>query len=211
MKTAIGISIVQMVLSSMFGTYLNSRKRLIDFKIALPVASGGLVGALFSGSVVTSIPSQALEYAFIAFLAFAFIRMVINTKEVRVKPSYASNHIVLFCIGLLLGLVSISLGVGGSVLLIPILVGFFGVEFKKAIPIGLFFVMIASLSGVVSMSLHGHIEYKSALQIASAAIVGVYCGIWLGSRVNTKWHRYLILSFYTVVISYFIYRAGANG
>ena len=210
-KSAIGISVAQMALSSSFGTYLNHKRTGIYLRIAIPVSIGGATGALCSGTLVKMLSPATLEYAFIGFLIFALWRMLINTTQVNVKPSYAINPAILFAVGLLLGVASISIGVGGSILLVPILVGFFGVDIKKAIPIGLFFVMVASISGLISMSFHAHIDYQSAIIVALAAAVGVYGGIRLLETTSSRQHRLYLILFYIVVITYFIYRVVTNG
>ena len=48
-KEAIGISVTQMMLSSMFGSYLNYKKGLLKIKNGLLLAIGGALGAFFSG------------------------------------------------------------------------------------------------------------------------------------------------------------------
>jgi uncharacterized membrane protein YfcA len=95
-----------------------------------------------------------------------------------------------------------SIGVGGSIIVVPILVGFLHVPLKKAISAGLFFVVFSSASGFISQALHGHVDYESGVIIGLASLLGVYFGIHLKDKVNGHLQRKLIVIFYVVVVSY---------
>jgi len=107
---------------------------------------------------------------------------------------------------MILGAFSMAIGVGGSILLVPILAGFLHVPLKKAISAGLFFVVFSSISGLISHTLEGHIDYKSGIIIGLASLVGVYLGIHLKERANVHWHRRLIVLFYLLIVSYLTVR-----
>jgi len=51
-KEAIGISVTQMMLSSIYGSYLNYKKGLLKIKNGLSLALGGALGAALSGFIV---------------------------------------------------------------------------------------------------------------------------------------------------------------
>ena len=144
MKTAIGISVIQMVFSSIFGSYLNFKKGTLDLKIVTVIGFGGFLGASMSSMIVSNVNAVVLEVVFLGFILFALARMHFKTKEdVSSKKPHPA---VLFLIGSVIGLFSISIGVGGSILLVPILVGFLHVSLKNAISAGLFFVIFSSVS-----------------------------------------------------------------
>ncbi len=46
MKSAIGIAIVQMVFSSIFGSYINKKKGTLNVPMVLSLGLGGFLGAL---------------------------------------------------------------------------------------------------------------------------------------------------------------------
>jgi len=64
---------------------------------------------------------------------------------------------------LVIGIFAISLGVGGSIMLTPILVGFLHYPIKKAVSAGLFFVTFSSISGLIAHIFAGDIDLKNAL------------------------------------------------
>ena len=203
-KTAVGISVVQMVFSSVYGSFLNLKKGSLEYDTVLSIGIGGFAGALLSGFVVSTVSAELLEYTFLVFVMIAIGRMAY--KPAQYKQSRKVHPFVLFVIGSVLGVFAISIGVGGSILLVPILVGFLHFELKKAISAGLFFVVFSSVSGLISLSVVGGIQYFDGLVIGAASLVGVYAGIHLSHLSSTKLQKRLLLGFYLLVLSYLLIR-----
>jgi len=130
--------------------------------------------------------------------------MFIKTTEHQDERS--AHPVILFMIGLVLGAFAISIGVGGSILLVPILVGFLHVPLKKAVSAGLFFVIFSSLSGLIGLTAIGHIDYYSGVIIGLASLAGVAGGIWLKHQVEDKQHKIALMLFYIGVSTYLFYR-----
>jgi len=203
-KEAIGISTVQMVFSSVYGSYLNNKKGNLDVKMVLTIGVGGFVGAFFSGYMASYFSSETLELIFLAFALFALLRLFIKTIEIEEKQNIAPAK--LFVVGLFLGVVSMTIGVGGSIILVPILVGFWHVPLKKAISAGLFFVVFSSLSGMISHTLAGHVDFEKGIIIGMASLFGVYIGIHFKDKVESSLQRKLLVVFYAMIVTYLTYR-----
>jgi len=203
-KMAIGISVVQMIFSSVYGSYLNNKKGTLDVPIVLFIGLGGFVGALLSGLIVKAFSDESLELIFLSFATFALLRLFFKTKEH--KDQREVSNIVLFSIGVPLGALSMTIGVGGSIILVPILVGFLHVPLKKAISAGLFFVVFSSVSGLISHAMSSNVDFSSGVMIGIASLFGVYVGIMLKDAVGEKLQRNLLVTFYLSVVLYLIQR-----
>ena len=203
-KIAIGISVVQMVFSSVYGSYLNNKKGTLDIAMVVVIGVGGFIGSLFSGLIAASFDDKTLEMIFLSFATFALLRLFFKTKEHRDQKQL--NSIILFIIGFLLGAVSMTIGVGGSIILVPILVGFLHVPLKKAISAGLFFVVFSSVAGLISHATLGHVDFESGVIIGLASLVGVYIGIILKDKVNEILQRRLLTTFYMIIVIYLVQR-----
>jgi len=203
-KIAIGISVVQMVFSSIYGSYLNHKKGSLDIPMVVIIGIGGFVGAILSGFIASIFSDSTLEMIFLSFATFALFRLFFKTKEHREQKEL--NKIILFMIGVPLGAISMTIGVGGSIVLVPILVGFLHVPLKKAISAGLFFVVFSSVAGLISHAMIGNIDYKSGIMIGFASLVGVYIGIHLKERVDAVLQKRLLVSFYMLVVLYLVQR-----
>jgi len=203
-KTAIGISVLQMVFSSVYGSYLNNKKGTLDVPMVLVIGIGGFIGALLSGFIASGFSDAALELIFLSFATFALLRLFFKTKEH--KDQREVSKLTLLMIGIPLGAVSMTIGVGGSIILVPILVGFLHVPLKKAISAGLFFVVFSSVAGFLSHAQLGHIDYESGFFIGLASLFGVYVGIYLKDKVDTVLQRRLLIGFYIAIVLYLVQR-----
>lgn len=204
-KIAIGISVVQMVFSSMYGSYLNHKKGTLDTLMVTIIGVGGSCGALLSGTITSSFSDRTLEMVFLAFAIFALLRLFIKTHENKEEKKV--NKIILFVIGFVIGAISMSIGVGGSLIIVPILVGFLHVPLKKATSAGLFFVVFSSVSGLISHTIHGHIDYESGIIIGLASLIGVYIGIHLKHHIlHVKVQKKLLIVLYLFIVLYLLYR-----
>jgi len=198
-KTAIGISIVQMVFSSLYGSYLNYKKGSLVVGEGIWVGVGGFIGGFAGAYVSNSIPASVLEYLFLGLLIFALVRVFFsNPNHEDVVKSL--NVMVLFMVGLIIGIFAISLGIEGSILLIPILAGFLHYPIKKAVSAGLFFVAFSSVAGLISHLTMGTIDLEKGLVVAVASLLGVFIGIWLKDRVSSSKHKIYLLIMYVIAM-----------
>ncbi len=203
-KEAIGISVVQMLFSSLYGSYLNNKKGTLDVPMVFTIGIGGFVGALFSGFLTSLFSDLALELIFLAFALFALSRLFFKTSvDVEQKEL---NRALLFIIGFFVGLFSMLIGVGGSIILMPILVSFLHVDIKKAVSAGLFFVVFSSVSGVISHTLSRDIDFFSGIVIGAASLLGVYVGIFLKDSVDSVLQKKLLAGFYLFIVIYLLQR-----
>ena len=200
MKEAVGISVTQMVFSSVYGSFLNLRNAIFKIHEGLALGVGGAIGALLSGYFVKVVPEKVLEYMFLAIVSFAFLRFftkkVEEGKEERDLPAA-----FLLLLGIFVGLIAISIGVGGSILITPILVGIFHVNVKKAAAMGLFFVIFSSVSGFLSMSFFGHIDYLHGMLVGASSLIGVYFGIKLAHKVEKSRFKKALVVMYGIILA----------
>ena len=93
-----------------------------------------------------------------------------------------------------------SIGVGGSVMLTPILVGYMYYNLKDASSLGLFFVVFSSIAGFISLSISGHMLYLDGTVVGIASLAGVYFGIKIKNKINVTSYKKLVLGLYIVIL-----------
>lgn len=199
-KTAIGISIMQMVFSSIYGSYLNYKKGSLLVDDGIFVGIGGFLGGFIGGVVSDHIPDAILQGLFFGLLLFALFRLIFSKVHDDDTVTKTLNKGLLFLIGLVIGIFSITLGVGGSIVLTPLLVGLLHYPIKKAVSAGLFFVVFSSVSGMISRLLTGTIDFHDGMAVALASLVGVAIGIWLKDHVSSKNHKVALIVLYIFAI-----------
>ena len=206
MKMAVGISVMQMVFSSIFGSYLNYRKGTLILGEGLFVGLGGFVGGYLSATLTASVPDSVLQYTFILFVLFALYRLIASDELPEETETKTLSKLLLFVIGVAIGIIAISIGVGGAIILIPLLTVFLHYSIKKAVSAGLFFVVFSSVAGFVGRLMYGHLDLTVGIIIGIASLLGVYIGIWLKDKVHAKQHKLLIVIMYLTIILAMLYK-----
>jgi uncharacterized membrane protein YfcA len=205
MKEAVAISIMQMVFSSIFGSFLNVKKNKAILKNGIILGIGGFLGGLNSGFILSIVPSNILEYLFMFIVAFAIYR-IFNT-QVHENEEVPDNSVLkLIIIGFLVGLVAMSIGVGGAVLLTPILVSYLNYNLKLASSMGLFFVIFSSIAGFTSLSISGQMLFTEGFLVGIGSLLGVFIGIKIKNIVNVKSFKKYILILYILILISMIFK-----
>jgi len=203
-KDAIGISIVQMVFSSIFGSYLNHKKGSLIIGEGIFVGLGGFAGGYIGGYITQYISDAVLQGLFFALLLFALFRLFFSKHHEDDSQTRSLNKGLLFGIGSGIGIFSITLGIGGSIILTPLLVGLLHYPIKKAVSAGLFFVVFSSIAGMISRLSTGTIDFHNGLVVAAASLAGVALGIWLKDHVTSKNHKMALLFLYVFALAMLI-------
>ncbi|TXE82843.1 sulfite exporter TauE/SafE family protein [Campylobacter peloridis] len=203
---AVAISVVQMIFASVFGSYLNYKKKNLILKDGLIIGSGGFLGAMFSGILLSYFSDITLTSIFLCVSIIFFLKFAFNQKSTigNIKHSNALKNSILLICGVFTGIFAISLGIGGGLLITPILAYFLGYDTKKVVPLSLFFVIFASISGISSFVYNDIID-KEVLQNGSlvgiSSMLGVYLGIKIMEKINLKSHHIALLGIYTLSIT----------
>lgn len=212
---AIGMSIMQMIFSSIFGSYINYKKRNFDLKDGIFIGIGGLIGASFSGILLSVLSDVVINALFLSLNLVAFYRFAFKIKpQVSATPPNLTplrKNMILICAGMVTGVFAISLGIGGGLLIAPILAYYLGYDSKKVVPLSLFFVIFSSVSGTASLYRAGVLSAEAmqgGLSIGLASLVGVAVGIYLVSKVSSAFHRNALIGIYVYAICLMSYKLG---
>ena len=206
MKTAVGISVMQMVFSSLYGSFLNWRKGTLVLGEGLFVGFGGFAGGYLSGYLTPHVSDRLLQFVFIGFVLFALIRMITSKAHEDESESRTLPKALLFVIGMGIGVIAISIGVGGAIILIPLLSGILHYPVKKAVSAGLFFVVFSSVAGMLGRLVHGEIDLLHGTIIGIGSLLGVYLGVWLKEHVSNKSHKNFIIVMYAFILAIMVYK-----
>lgn len=98
-----------------------------------------------------------------------------------------NDILILLLVGLIAGFLSGLVGIGGGIIIVPVLVYFFNMNQKMAQGTTLFmFLFPIGILGVYNYYKGGYIDYKSALIIAATFIIGSYYGSKTVIGIDTK-------------------------
>lgn len=203
-KEAIGISVMQMVAGSLMAAFIHQKSKTYTMEDIKYFGFGGLFGAVGGGLLAKSLDASILEWTFLGIVAFTLGRLVMSSP----LPTRAEvvHHPLYVAIGSGIGIFSGMLGVGGSILLTPILVSFLGFELKKASAVGLFFVMFTSFSALITFGVLGMIDWKAGTIMALSSLVGIQFGIWLVHKTHLTHYKQILVFFYIVIFALTAYK-----
>jgi uncharacterized protein len=105
----------------------------------------------------------------------------VGPAAVVVRPS-SRGPLVLVLIGLVAGLYSGFLGLGGGFVIVPGLTRWLGMPVKRAIGTSLVTVAVLSIPGTIAHSLLGHIDWS----LAGLLALGVVPGALIGAKLTGK-------------------------
>lgn len=205
MKESVGIAIIPMMFGSVFGSLINIRHKMFDVKPAIILGLGGFVGALSSGFVMKLAPEIVLLSVLIAVQLFNVIKMSTNKVYTTDKAPIESKGL-LFLLGLIVGLISISVGVGGAIIILPTLIVFFRYDIKKAVSTSLFFVVFSSTSGLISLSVNGLVNFKIGLLIAVGVLLGVTFGTKAARTIDKTIQKKLLVLLSIAILFMLFYK-----
>ena len=200
MKQAVSISITQMVFSSVYGSFLNLKKTITVLKDGFILGIGGFLGGLQSGFIVSNVSAEFLEYLFILLIAFAIIRVFVSNVHHEQDQESKSKFTLLF-IGFIIGMLAMSIGIGGSIMLTPVLLGFMKYNLKTSTSLSLFFVMFSSIAGFISMSYNGQMLLTQGVIVGTASLLAVYFGIKLKHITHIVSYKRYILILYVLILA----------
>jgi uncharacterized membrane protein YfcA len=89
-------------------------------------------------------------------------------------------------IGLVAGFFGALFGVGGGIVIVPLLVVFCGFDQRRASATSLTAILVSSVAGAITYGLHGDLKPGAAALIGLPAVLGVLFGTWLQQRVPVE-------------------------
>ncbi|KAB1641927.1 sulfite exporter TauE/SafE family protein [Gulosibacter chungangensis] len=125
-----------------------------------------------------------------------------RSEEFLNSPALAPrrNWFGLILTGLAVGLASGLFGVGGGIIIVPILVYLFHFDQRLASGTSLLAIVAPSIVGVVSYSLSGNVSVILALLLAVGSVLGAPIGAWLLARLAKRTLQWAFIVFLVVVI-----------
>lgn len=111
----------------------------------------------------------------------------------------ARSIIVLIVVGMLVGVLSGTFGIGGGTVIVPALV-WLGLSQRNAAATSTLAIVPTSISGVVSYATGGHVDWLAAALLFCGMFIGGQIGSWLLSRLPELVLRWIFVAFLVFVV-----------
>ncbi|WP_408955043.1 sulfite exporter TauE/SafE family protein [Natroniella sp. ANB-PHB2] len=197
-STAMGTSLATFIGTGLLGSYIYHQEGNIDWPAALLLGSTSIVGAIIGSQINLAISEEILQLILAIFLALVGFSIFLRKKLPILNSNYSPqlttklNKITFSLLGVSVGIISGLLGVGGPVLLVPILI-LLGWPMLTAVGVSQVVSIFAAVSGTINYLLTGNVRIRLATLILTGELIGVLSGGYLAHRLNNK-HLKLILS-----------------
>lgn len=201
---AIGTVLIMIIFTSLSATLAYSRKKdLIEYKLGslttLFTVFGAIAGSLISSLLADKAP-ELFRLIFAVFLIPVAIKMIVFPKEKKQKDleieeieqngkilfGFEQKEILCAILGLIAGLSSGLLGIGGGVVMVPILVHIGKLSMHKAVATSMFIMIFTSIAGASIKITSGQVHPDLAIFLILGIILGAQIGPRLVKKVNTK-------------------------
>lgn len=114
-------------------------------------------------------------------------------------PSRRRTFLTLAGIGVLSGFMSSLFGVGGGIVVVPLLVLLVGFDSRVATGTSLAAILLTALAGTTSFSLLEHVDWDGAALVGLPALAGSLAGVRLQQRVSSRSLTLLFAGFLVAV------------
>ena len=179
--------------------------------LALGAALGGVVGkemfsavkAFFDGSpMVGGVQAIALGIITLGTLLYTL-------NKSRIKTRTTSNKLVCLVIGLLLGIMSSFLGIGGGPINLVVLGYFFSMDTKTAAANSLYIILFSQLASLIATLISGVPEFRilALILMVAGGIGGGIVGRKLNKKMDNRAVDKLFIGLMVLIVGICIYNA----
>lgn len=150
----------------------------VDLVAAIALGAGTVPGALIGTRLLRILPIAALRWGFIALLVLIALRLIfIETDRGGDLSMTPLTITLLVLVGVFTGIASGLFGVGGGVIMVPVLVAGFGAGDLVAKGTSLVAMIASSTVGTVANSRAKLVDLRAAMVVGAGGVSASYLGV----------------------------------
>lgn len=178
-KNAQATSLVVVPMAASLGALTYALADQVAWGAVLPLIGGGVMGTLLGSALVRRTPDRWLTFFFALLILVAAGRLIWQSVIPHSVDMVALTGWVVLGLmgsGFAMGLLSSFMGVGGGIIVIPLLVAFFGFPQQLAAGTSLVVMIPLALLGAWRLTRGGFTHWGQGLRIGSGAAGGAILG-----------------------------------
>lgn len=134
-----------------------------------------------------------VRWLFIGLLGIAALLVLVTLPDRSVHLEWTVGTVIgLVALGVVMGFVAGLLGVGGGLIVVPVLIVAFGVSDLTAKALSLVAMVPASISGTLGSARAGLVNWRNGFAIGIPAACASPFGVWLAGIVPVEWAQPLL-------------------
>jgi uncharacterized membrane protein YfcA len=228
---AIGTSLMTLVFTATSSTFAYFKQKRIDYKIGLILAACTTPGAILGAYTTKFISAGVLTLLLGLLLIYVGIKVLTRSKEQKdersLRPtSFSRKRSIVDSFGVVFdysvdlergmplsfleGFFSGLLGIGGGIVMMPVLVLGVGFPIHIAVATSMFVMIFTTLSGAITHLLLGHVIIQYVILLAIGVSIGTQIGARIARRLKSKtlervFGASLLLLGLRIVVMYLLY------
>lgn len=200
-RLAAGTSLAAIVPSAAVGVVSYALHDSVAWIPGLILAAGAVVGAQVGTWLLPRFSQSALRWGFVGFLVVVIVTLFVvipsREAELLLNPITITGFVVL---GLLTGTIAGLIGVGGGVIVVPVLVLVFGTSDLVAKGTSLLMMIPTSVSGTIGNFRRKNVDLVAAGCIGLAACTTTALGAWVAGLLDPRVANILFAAFLFVIM-----------
>jgi uncharacterized membrane protein YfcA len=177
-KRASATSLLAIVPTSLVGSLTYAAQSQVDVLVAVFVSIGAIVGAPFGSKLLRVLPVAVVHWVFITMMVIEAARLLFVTDETHGSFELTiASAVGLIGLGLLMGVASGMLGIGGGVIAVPVFMSVFGLAPLLAKGTSLLAMVPTAISGTIPNLKAGLVVLKEGLIVGVAAVAASFGGV----------------------------------
>ncbi len=153
-RLAFGTSLAVMIPTMISGAAAHHKHGAVNWKAAVPMGCAAVFGGLIGGTLAAHLPGIVLRTFFAILIMVMAIRMVWHIRACPVCEPLGSTGIYIV-IGFFIGIISGIAGIGGGILLVPVLVILLGYSMHSAVGTSSACLIFSSAGAVTAYVING--------------------------------------------------------
>lgn len=199
-RRAAGTSLAAIVPTASVGVISYALSGSVAWIAALILAAGAVVGAQIGSRMLPRISQTALRWGFVVFLVVVIVSLflVIPSREAAFELTWLSGS-GLVLTGLITGVIAGLIGVGGGVVVVPVLMLVFGTSDLVAKGTSLLMMIPTAVSGTIGNLRHRNVDLLAAAIIGVSACTMTALGAWLATLIDPFTGNILFAAYLVVI------------
>ncbi len=197
MKEVAGLSMMQVVFSSLSGVMRHRRNKFVSMKLLLNLGVAVAFGSGF-GSIISKFMSNKvlmMVFGMIAVVAalMMFLPERTEVKEVSDPDAIEFNRPFSIAIGFVIGTLAGMVGAGGGFVLIPVMIYILRVPIRVTIGTSLGIVLIGAIMGAIGKVATGQVDWLLTAALIMSSIPSAQIGSMVSKKTPALVLRYSLL------------------
>ncbi len=153
-RLAFGTNLLVVLPTAASGAWRHHREGVVWWRAAVIMGGCGIIFALAGATLATHLPGLALKTAYGVIVLLSGIRMLI-AREPQAEPETVANPWMWVAWAIPLGVIVGVLGIGGAILMIPVMVLALKFKMHNAIATSLAVMIFTSVGGIIGYVVNG--------------------------------------------------------